>query len=101
FFLELEAEGAGLEHDVGASGEFADEAALVVADEFGRDVLVAAGELVDGVDVDAALVGEGGAADEGGASAGTLVGDFVDEEGEVAQLREAFVAEDAEAHFEL
>jgi len=46
-------------------------------------------------------VGEGGAADEGGASAGALVGDFVDEEGEVAQLGEAFVAEDAAAHFEL
>ncbi len=101
FFLELEAERAGLEHDVGAAGQFADEDALVVADERGLDVLVAGGELVDGVDVDAALVREGGAADEGRAAAGALVGDFVDEEGEVAQLGELVVGQDAAAHLEL
>src|SRR5476649_2801803 len=35
-----------------------------------------------------ALVREGGAADEGRAAAGALVGDFIDEKGEVAQLGE-------------
>jgi hypothetical protein len=101
FLLELEAERAGLEHDVGAAGQFADEDALVVADELGPDVFVTRGELVDGVDVDAALVREGGAADEGRAAAGALVGDLVDEEGEIAQLGEFFVAEDAAVHLKL
>ncbi len=64
-------------------------------------MLVAARELVHGVDVDAPLVREGGAADERRASAGTLVGDLIDEKREVAQLRQAFVAQDAKAHFEL
>lgn len=101
FFLQLEAERAGLEHDVGASGQFADKHALVITDAFRFDVFVAAGELVDGIDVDAALVGEGGAADKGRTATRALVGDFVHEEGEVAQLRQAFVAKDAMIHLEL
>ena len=100
-FLELEAERAGLEHDVGAAGEFADEDALAVADELGSDVLVAGGELVHGVDVDAALVREGGAADERRAAARPLVGHLVDEEGKIAQLGELVVAEHAAAHLQL
>ena len=44
---------------------------------------------------------EGGAADEGRTAARALVGDFIDKEGEIAQLGDFFRGQDRAAHLEL
>ena len=64
--------------DVAAAGEIADEHALPVADELGRDVFVGGGILHDGADVDAAFVREGALADERLVFAQRQVGQFGD-----------------------
>ena len=80
-FFQREAEFGGFDEDVRLAAEFGNEDVLRVSDAAGDDVLVAAGEFLHGVHVHAALVGEGGAADEGGAGEVRVVGNVVDEIG--------------------
>ncbi len=93
---------ADLGGDVGDAGEFGDEDAAGVADGFGGDVFVGFGEFVDGVDVHAAFVGEGGGADVGLAVDEVEVGDFVDVAAGFGEVGEGFaaVAEAFVAHFQ-
>ena len=98
-FFEVAAELLGLDQDVVLAAEFGNEDVLFVADAGGLDVLVAAASFCDGVDVHAALVGEGGAADERRAGEVRVVGNIVHEIGEIAQLFE--MRDHREAHLEL
>gem|GEM_PF-2983755 len=90
--LHLQAHLAGLHHDAGAPGHVGDEHAGAVADLGGIDVLVAPGDLVGGVRMHPALVGEGAGPHEGGPQVRPLVRHVVDVEGKVAELREVFPA---------
>ena len=69
--------------------QFADQNPAFVADRFRVDVLVAGGELADGVRVHAALVGEGAGADERLAGAEVHVGDLVDVARQFGEPRQA------------
>jgi len=98
-FLEREAEFFGGDEDVGLARELGDENVLGVADELWLDVLVAVSNFLDGVDMHAAFVGEGGLADKGSANEVRIVGDVVDKEGEVLEVLE--VGDDLVAELEL
>ena len=70
------------------AGHLADQDLAAVADALGRDVLVGAGVLLHRVDVHAALVGEGAAADVGLAGHEVQVGRFVDVPADVGEVLE-------------
>jgi hypothetical protein len=72
--------------DVALAGEIRDQDPAVIADELGPDVLVGLGVLEHGVHVDAPLVGEGAAADEGPRIQGGDVGDLAHEERQSHEL---------------
>ena len=67
-----------LVNHVAAAGKIADQHALAVADQFGRDVFVGGGILHHRADVDAAFVGEGALADIRLIAAQRQVGQFGD-----------------------
>ena len=75
---------AGLVGHVAFAGKIRNQHTPLVADFFGRHVLVGAGGLHDGADVDPALVGECAFAHEGAAVEGRHVGGFAHEAGELA-----------------
>ncbi len=86
--FEVESERGGLCEDVALAGHVRDDDVLAVADLRGVDVLIGARELLHGMHVQAALVGEGRGADERGADVMDDVRHFIDEERKLAQLRE-------------
>ena len=97
--FELDPERFGLEQDVALAGKLRDQDVLRVADFLRADVFVAAGEFLDGVDVDASLVGEGRGPHVGSADVVLAVGQFVHKKRQLAQARQ--VGGDRDAHFEL
>jgi len=64
-------------------------------------VLETGSQLVHGVDVHTPLVGEGGAADEGGAGIVLKVGQFIHESGEVGEFAEMARGKDLFAELKL
>ncbi len=87
--------------DVGATGQVGDEDPAPVADALGLDVLVRPRVLVDGRDMDAALVGEGAVADVGGPHVGRQVGALVDVAREALELGEPLWLRSAELECEV
>lgn len=67
FLLNGNAKLTSLHHDVGSTRKFPDENALMISNGSGIDVFEAGSDFIDGVDVHAAFVGEGGSANKGGA----------------------------------
>ena len=95
-----EAHLAGLDGDVAAAGELADEDAAAVADGGRRYVLERGGILRDGVRVHAGLVREGAVAHERPPRVGTPVRHLVHEPREVAQVLELRGAGEIVSHLE-
>jgi hypothetical protein len=98
--VQLDAEFPGLEGEAAAPGHVGDEHPGPVADQGRVDVLVAARDLLGGVRVEAALVGERGLADEGRLGVGPEVGQLVKEEREVPQLGQVRAAAHRPPHLE-
>ena len=96
---ELETEGFSADQHVGLAAHVADGDDALVAHQGGIHVLIGACQLLHGVHVQPALVGEGGHADVWGADVMLHVGQFIHEVGEVAQLGQ--VDAEIDAHLDL
>ena len=72
----------------------------MISNRSGIDVFEAGSDFVDGVDVHAAFVGEGGSANKGGAGVVMQVGQFVDKSGKLGKLLEIPLRQDLFSEFE-
>ena len=98
-FGEFEAHAFGFDEHVRLAGHVGDGDDALVADEFGIDVLVGAGQLLHGVHMQSTFVREGSEADVGRTDVMRHVGELVHEVGEFAQAGE--IEAEVDAHLDL